>query len=134
MYWNIYVYTYTCIYMCVCLCGYIYNISVHLLYWKEMNFHIYICMKRLQRLRTIVFMLYANVGLIFGSFLVRFWCWFGFKNQNQNQTKIPYTNLWFVFGLVLVWFKPEPKPYQNHTDICTHVCTYIIIPCCKLFF
>ena len=32
------------IYVCVWIYIRIYNMSVHLLYWKEMNFHIYVCM------------------------------------------------------------------------------------------
>ena len=49
-------------------------------------------------------MLYENVGLIFGSFLVRFW--FVFDAGLASKTKPKYTNLWydFGFGLVLVWF------------------------------
>ena len=36
----------------------------------------------------------------------------------QNHTKNQYFFVvwfWFGFGLVLVWFRSEPKPYQNHT-------------------
>ena len=45
---------------------------------------------------------------VFGSFsmLVRLQK----PNQNQTKTKPKYTNLWYGFGMVSVWFKPEPKP------------------------
>ena len=41
---------------------------------------------------------------------------------------------WFGFGMVLVWFWYGLNPNQNQTDICIHVCRYIIISCCMLFF
>ena len=69
---------------------------------------------------------------IFSSFLLRFW--FVFDAGSASKTKPKYTNLWYGFGLVLVWFKPEPKPYQNQTDICTHVDMYIIISWCTISF
>ena len=49
--------------------------------------------KRLQRVRTIVFILFANVCLIFGTFLVRFWFVFDAGSASKSKPKPKYTTL-----------------------------------------
>ena len=75
MYVYIYMYIYLCIYICVCVCVclcvcvfiHIYNMSVHLLYRKLMNFHIYV---------------YMNVRT---NILIIIYCQKYFLNMNGNS-------------------------------------------------